>query len=473
MGRVRLGRISLLCAICLAGVLHAGTAAAESVTVMPKTNHSALTMSTDGSYGFQVLPGKPLQLDLVGPGKLTLTVRLNHPRKRKTYRGRLHIRRDERIARRLRLKLFRSRVGAYNEDDAIHPSTPKVLRLRVPAGLQRYSFTLKARRPTSMTLGIEYDTKADQSAAQQDAELALVPLVAPGEAEPTGDTPQPDPDEVALVPLAPDAPEGENAPEPAAEPEPADEEQPAAVAAGPGDGLKVDEPPPAAPKEAEPEKDPEVAAAEAPQPEPPAGDTAAPVENIAPEPEAGAGRVEQDAPEAEGGKVFAIGVKAGEITPLQNIGSASFKVGLDLRYVLPVFDGRLSLGLEAGYHSYSAAIGYDNTATKTNLDLQIIPISLQLYYRIPLGTFLEPFVGAGADLVIGFAEVGYQGDGDSRSDGSAIGFGGHVNAGLEAELGPGFLVLEVRAGMSNIDLEVIDNVNASGIAVMAGYRFEI
>lgn len=473
MIRARLGWISPLCAICLAGVLHAGTAAAESVTVMPKTNHSALTMSTDGSYGFQVLPGKPLQLDLVGPGKLTLTVRLNHPRKRKTYRGRLIIRRDERIARRARLKLFRSRVGAYNEDDAIHPSTPKVLRLRVPAGLQHYSFTLKARRPTSMTLGIGYDTEADQSAAQQDAELALVPLVAPGEGEPAADAPQPGPDDVALVPLAPDAPEGGDEPEPAAAPEPADAEQAAAVAEGPGEGLKAGEPPAAAAQEPEPEQEIEVAAADTAQPEPPPSDTATPVETIAPEPETGAGQLEREAPEPKGGKVFAIGIKAGEITPLQNIGSASFKVALDLRYVLPVFDGRLSLGLEAGYHGYSAAIGYDNSATKTNLDLRFIPISLQLYYRIPLGTFLEPFVGAGADLIVGFAEVGYQGDGDSRSDGSAIGFGGHVNAGLEAELGPGFLVLEVRAGMSNIDLEVIDDVNASGVAVMAGYRFEI
>lgn len=473
MSRASLGWISPLCAVCLAGVLQAGTAAAESVTVMPKTNHSALTMNTDGSYGFQVLPGKPLKLDLVGPGKLTLTVRLNHPRKRKTYRGRLLIRRDDRIARRMRLKLFRSRVGAYNEDDAIHPSTPKVLRLQVPDGLQHYSFSLKARRPTSMTLGIAYDTEADQSAAQQDADLALVPLVAPGEGEPAGDAPQPGPDDVALVPLAPVAPEGGDEAEPAAAPEPEDDERPAAVAEGPGGGLKVGEPPAAAPQQPEPKQEPEVAAADTAQPEPPPGGTAAPVETIAPEPESGAGRVEQGAPAAEDGKVFAIGVKAGEITPLQSIGSASFKVALDLRYVLPVFDGRLSLGLEAGYHSYSAAIGYDNSATETHLDLRIIPISLQLYYRIPLGTFLEPFVGAGADLVIGFAEVGYRGDGDSRSDGSAIGFGGHINAGLEAELGPGFLVLEVRAGMSNIDLEVIDNVNASGVAVMAGYRFEI
>ena len=61
---------------------------AKVVDVMPSTKHSSLTLTTDESYGFQVSPGKPLKVDLVGPGSLSVSVRLNHGRKLPVLKGR-------------------------------------------------------------------------------------------------------------------------------------------------------------------------------------------------------------------------------------------------------------------------------------------------------------------------------------------------------------------------------------------------
>ena len=446
-------------------------AAARPVTIIPKTNHSALTMSTDGSYGFQVVPGTPLKVELVGPGSLTLTVRLNHLRKRSTYKGVFEIRRFKKRIKRSKLNLFRSRVGHYTEDKSINPSTPKIFKVKVPKGVQHYTFTLRGKRGVSMTLGIEYDSKADQSAVESGDELALVPLTAPG-----GDFPPED--DIGLVPLAPVGPTGGDKPgdKPvvvaSADPDPM-----APVPLKPDPPVKpvladkpiVDKPKPiVVPKPVEDPK-PAPLVADAPKPDP-APRSARKVETIEPlskDPT----EVEQKAPETSE-PFLSIGAKLGQISAIEGLGSTSFTAAIDLRYVLPVFSGRLSFGVEAGYHQYAASLGYDNSSTRTAIDVLVVPISVQMFYRIPLGTFIEPYVGAGADVLLGWAEVAYESDPDSATSDSAVGFGGHVTLGAEAKLGPGYLLVEVRAGMSKMDLGVVDNINVSGLASVAGYRFE-
>ncbi len=438
-------------------------ATAEPVTVVPKTDHSALTMSTDGSYGYQVMSGNPLRLELVGPGKLAITVRLNHSQKWAAYQGQFEIRRKNRRIRKAMLKLFRSRVGSYKENASIFLSTPKIFNLKVPPGSQNYTFSLRAARGISMTIGIGYDTDADQSAVLEDDDLALVPLVAMGGTEP------PD-DDIGLVPLAPIGAPDEKKPED--EIKVAKIDEPAEPAKSP-EPIKAPEPV----KAPEPAKAPEPVetkvAEEKTTPEPveerPTEEPVRKVETIEETP-AEPPSIEQPAPQVAV-SFMSVGAKLGQISPLQGIGATSFTVALDLRYVLPVFDGRLTLGIEAGYHQYSGVL--HQSTTETTLDITVVPISLQLFYRIPLGMFIEPFIGVGGDLFLSWAEVGYANDPGSATSGSAVGFGGHVSAGAEAKLGPGYLLVEVRAGISNVDFDdVVSNVNVSGLSTVAGYRFE-
>ena len=417
---------------------------AKIVDVMPSTKHSALTLTTDESYGFQVLPGKPLKVDLVGPGSLSVSVRLNHKRKLPVLKGRFEIKRGRKRIKRASLKMHRSRVGAYKEDNAIHPSIPKVFKIKVPRGVHSYTFSLRAARGTSMTVLFKYDTTADQSKARsEDDALALVPLVPPGGSEGGSD-------DLALAPLAPIAP-AEEIPKPKPVIEPKPKEKPA---------PKVAVVEPIKPK---PEKKPKVIKP-IKLPTPPKEKKSARVIEIKPkgsEPEG----VTDKAP-AKPSAVVSVGLKGGQITPMQKVGSTTPTGSLDLRYILPVFDGRLTVGAEGGFYQYKITI-----ADEREVSLMVIPVSLNLFYRIPLGTFLEPFVGLGGDVFICFGEDKQIPGGFVWNRSTGVAFGAHASAGIEAELGPGFLVAEVRGGISFGGAAVWEKANISGIATMVGYRF--
>ena len=414
--RVAKSAVPPVAAIVAVGCLFALPAAAGPVEVTPVTSHSTLTMTTGDFQGFHVFPKKPCRIDLVGPGELTVTVRLNHARKRAVYRGRVVIRRGKKIVKRAALKLKRSEPGAYQEDESIHPSSPRAFRIKVPRGAQTYSFALRAKRGISMTLRIEYDTEADQIAAREEDD---------------------DLDMLSLVPLTPIVQPEKTPVASAAEPEPA----------------------PRTEAESKPVEKP---AAEPAAKEPAFESVAAAPLPIAKEPPA----VERPAP-APADPVVSVGLKVGQISPVQDIGGTTFTGGLDLRYVLPVFDGRSTAGVEIGFHQYKL------TVTGYNLEtvLTVVPIAVQLFYRIPLGTVLEPFVGVGFDLFVVFSEAAYSSASNQAASATSIGVGGHVNVGAEARLGPGYILAEARMGLSSMDLDVMKNVNVSGFSTVVGYRF--
>ncbi len=424
-------------------LLPSGVAFSKVVDVMPSTKHSALTLTTDESYGFQVWPGKPLKVDLVGPGSLSVSVRLNHMRKLPVLRGRLEIRRGRKRIKRANLKLHRSRVGAYKEDSAVHPSIPKVLKIRVPRGVHTYTFSVRAARGTSMTVLFKYETEADQSRARsEDDALALVPLVPPGGEE--------EKDDLALAPLAPIAPAEEK-------PKPEKKEPPRVARVEPKPRPEPEKKPPA------------IKPIKLPTPKaitggPEKKKSTARVIDIKPPGEAA--EVKKAAPQKPTAYV-SLGLKGGQITPLQKVGTTTPTGSLDLRYVLPVFDGRLTIGAEGGFYRYQMTIADEREVT-----LMVIPVSLNLFYRIPLGTFLEPFVGLGGDVFICMGEDKRVDDGYMWNQGTAILFGAHVAAGLEARLGPGFLLLEVRGGYSFGEAVAWKQASISGISSVVGYRFE-
>jgi hypothetical protein len=292
-----------------------------------------------------------------------------------------------------------------------------------------------------MTVLFKYDTEADQSKARsEDDALALVPLVPPG--GPEGGS-----DDLALAPLAPIAPEEK--PKPVIAPKPVEKPAP-----------KVAVVEPIKPK---PEKKPK-AIKKIKLPTPLREKKSARVIEIKPEgsePEGVTGK----AP-AKPSAVVSVGLKGGQITPMQKVGTTTPTGSLDLRYILPVFDGRLTIGAEGGFYQYKITI-----ADEREVSLMVIPVSLNLFYRIPLGTFLEPFVGLGGDVFICFGEDKQIPGGFVWNSSSGIAFGAHASAGIEAELGPGFLMVEVRGGMSFGAAAVWEKANISGIATMVGYRF--
>jgi len=450
---------------CLLGLglfATAQVAEARSVSLVPRTTHPALTLNTDGSYGFQPSPGAPLTVDMVGPGALVFTVRLNHTKKLPAFSGELELKRAGKLIKRDKLNLFRSRVGAYREDKRLQPSNPKSFKLKVPNGLQSYSVSLKAPKGTSMTLSIAYDSDADQTAALPADDMALVPLVPPG-----GDGPGMD--DIPLVPLAPVdtgkppadavalAPTGPGTDKPIAKPvdkpiaKPVD--KPIAKPVDKPIDAPRDKPPPDRP--VEPVK---VAVAPSDKPAP-----ATKVETI----EGKAARPPEVTGEAvEVPPVISLGVKVGQITPLQSIGATSVTGSLDLRWIVPGVDGNLSLGVEVGYHQYGLTV----TDRDLESELKVIPVALQLYYAIPLGDLFQLFLGGGGDMYVVLSETRYASAPSASLSGTSFAFGGHVCAGAELALGPGFLGLELRAGFTSADVTGMSNVNVAGLSSVLGYR---
>ena len=106
-------RLPVFTAVTVCGLLLAwpGAAPARQVQVIPVTQNSALTLGTDESYGYQVFPRRPCRIKLVGPGALTVTVRLNHRKKLPILRGRFTIKRGRRRIKSATLKLHRHAQG--------------------------------------------------------------------------------------------------------------------------------------------------------------------------------------------------------------------------------------------------------------------------------------------------------------------------------------------------------------------------
>jgi len=161
--------------------------------------------------------------------------------------------------------------------------------------------------------------------------------------------------------------------------------------------------------------------------------------------------------------VISLGVKLGQISPLiTRSGGTTFIGSLDLRYILPVFDERLTLGVEAGFYNYKLKwLNHDRS-----FDTKVIPVSLQLFYRLPLSTLFQLFFGAGGDVFVCLSE-----DSQAEQSETTIAYGGHVSIGAESELGPGYLLLEVRAGASFGDAGALGNSDISGLSTLLGYRF--
>lgn len=494
-------RLPVLTTVAVCGMLltRPQTGLARQVNVIPVTQNSSLTMSTDESYGYQVFPRRPCRIKLVGPGKLTLTVRLNHHKKLPIMKGRLTIKRGSRRIKSSILRLHRSRVGSYREAPRLHPSLPKVFRIKVPGGLHEYTFSLRARRGTSLMVGFKYESNADQSAASTDDGLALAPLVPPDGRQPAkADSDMPE--LVPLVPPAPARPQKKPAGQQVAD---ADIPELAPLVPPPQAKKSIATSKPKPPRQASyskpstaPQPAPRVAGKslpgkttptpaahktqplKAPPTKPPiAGTTPAPagkkkiaragtvrqIEINPPQPPS----ISRAAPRRRI-PVVSLGVKFGQISPLQKVGGTTYTGSLDIRYIVPVWDGRLSIGAEAGAYRYQLTV----TVGHRRLTTLVVPIAVQLFYRIPLKAVIEPYVGLGGDLFLCWGKDEHSETGYSYGSASKILFGGHLVAGIEAHLGPGYLLGEVRAGLSFGNPGIWSNSpNIYGLLAVAGYRF--
>jgi hypothetical protein len=334
----------------------------------------------------------------------------------------------------------------------------------VPDGRQTYTVTLKGGRGISATISFSYETEADQSLlAQTDLDVGLVPLVPPG-----GDVPPLEP----VVPTTPpedkgSKPETKPAAKPAdtvaTKPETKPATKPADTVATKPETKPATKPPEVVPPKPV-DKKPEAVVVVAPPPPPPAKVEPVPPPPTTPpvEPPVIGGKVEKKRKLP----VVSLGLKVGQITPFQYIGKTTVTGSLDVRYVLPVMEGRLTVGAEFGFYLYKLTV-----TNQAKTETMVFPISVQMFYRIPLKLFFEPFVGLGGDLFVVSDKSTPVGVGGDDKSGTSLAYGGHLAAGLESKLGPGYLMIEARAAMSWGDSAVWGNLHLANITTVLGYRF--
>lgn len=153
-------------------------------------------------------------------------------------------------------------------------------------------------------------------------------------------------------------------------------------------------------------------------------------------------------------------------------------VTVELRYLLPFHENRLSLGVEAGWYALQGG-GTAHDADLGDYDysyyINNIPIFVGPAYELPIpGLDRTPF-----DLFVsgGFAMVISRSHGvafSSRSNASGIGLGYYVGAGAELNIWIGRILAEVRYTSALTDYGLPQQGGSGdlgGTNIYAGYRF--
>ncbi|MBI5527612.1 MAG: outer membrane beta-barrel protein [Deltaproteobacteria bacterium] len=176
-------------------------------------------------------------------------------------------------------------------------------------------------------------------------------------------------------------------------------------------------------------------------------------------------------------KYFSSALKIDTLFPTNRV-SSTVAVTVDLRYILPVHENRISLGVETGWYSmYGSGKGidpgigvYDYTYYMNN-----IPIFIGPAYELPIPgldkTPFNVFVSGGFAMVVSRAS-GFMFGGNTYTSGTALGWYG--GAGAEFDIWIGRILCEVRYQSVRTDYGLPQNMDAGdlgGTHLYAGYRF--
>ncbi len=189
--------------------------------------------------------------------------------------------------------------------------------------------------------------------------------------------------------------------------------------------------------------------------------------------------VTSSAPARDHGVVL-LAPKVGVLLPygFSSLG-ASYLVGLEVGWALPVLKHRLAITVEGEFTAPEA----NGSTTDARLDASAgsyswhlaqreLILGLTLVYRHPVGR-LVPYVGVGPRLFLLDSRVtGTAGAAAiSQSSETSTKVGAGIPIGLGFHVGPGDLFAEVQLNVSGIDHRTTGQANTGSLSIAAGYRF--
>jgi hypothetical protein len=178
-------------------------------------------------------------------------------------------------------------------------------------------------------------------------------------------------------------------------------------------------------------------------------------------------------------KYFSAALKVDALVPPRDV-SATVAVTVELRYILPFHDNRLSLGVEAGWYALQGS----GKATDPELGeyayayyINNIPIFIGPAYEIPIPglekTPFDVFASAGFAMVISSSSgIAFE----SRSHANATALGWYGGAGAEFDIWIGKILGELRYTNAWTDFGLPQeggNGDLGGINIYVGYRITI
>ncbi|MBI2375187.1 MAG: hypothetical protein HYV07_14420 [Deltaproteobacteria bacterium] len=173
-----------------------------------------------------------------------------------------------------------------------------------------------------------------------------------------------------------------------------------------------------------------------------------------------------------------LGAKVGVAQPLEAL-DTSFGLELEVGWLLPPLDRSFELALAA---RFSAPQTDGGSATDPRLPgdgvmsydavTQQLALGLQLFYRVPVTSFVRPYLGAGGGLILVKTTV------DATAGGQAFGTRTETatrpafvaSLGADWMAGPGAVVTEVALELSSIDGDIISDTSLGWVGISLGYR---
>lgn len=158
---------------------------------------------------------------------------------------------------------------------------------------------------------------------------------------------------------------------------------------------------------------------------------------------------------------------------------ASYLVGLEVGYALPVLHHHLAITIEGEFTNPSASgsttdprLDASSGAYSWSLSQRELILGLSLVYRHPIGRFV-PYVGVGPRLFLLDSRVtGTAGTAPiSQSSEVSTKVGAGIPVGCGFHLGPGDLFAELQLNVSGIDHRTTGDSNTGSLSLAAGYRF--
>lgn len=184
------------------------------------------------------------------------------------------------------------------------------------------------------------------------------------------------------------------------------------------------------------------------------------------------------APSRDRGQIL-LAPKIGVLLPygFSNLG-ASYLVGLELGYALPVLKHRLAITLDGEFTAPEASgsttdprLDASSGAYSWHLSQREVILGLSLVYRHRIGR-LTPYAGIGPRLFLLDSRITGTAGGAPISQSSEVStkVGVGIPLGLGFHLGPGDLFAELQIDYAGIDHRITGDTNTGSLSLAAGYR---